>query len=134
MKREVGLWIDHRKAVIMTIKDGIEEIQEIQSDGVKRVRFSGKTQSNDSNLPAGSNAEDIRDRKFDNRLDNFYDGVIAMINTADSIWIFGPGEAKGELEQRLIRAGLEDRVVGLETVDKMTNNQIEAKIRDHYLK
>jgi hypothetical protein len=134
MKREVGLWIDHRKAVVMTIEDGIEETQEIQSDLVKRVRFSGKTQSKDSVQPVASTAEDIRDRQFDNHLDNFYDGIIAMINTADSIWIFGPGEAKGELERRIQHAGLGDRVVGVETVDKMTNNQIEAKIRDHYLK
>jgi len=134
MKREVGLWIDHRKAVIMTIDNGIEETQEIQSDVVKRVRFSGKTQSKGSVQPVGSTAEDVRDRQFNGQLDTYYDGIVAMIQTADSILIFGPGEAKGELERRIQHAGLGDRVVGIETVDKMTNNQIEAKIRDYYMK
>ena len=39
----------------------------------------------------------------------------------------GPGEAKGELKARLERRGLGARIVGVETVDKMTDRQIAAK-------
>ncbi len=129
MKKEIGIWINHRKAVIVTFNDGIEETQEIQSDVGKRVRFSGKNQSE-----GDSPDEDIRDRQYDNRLDLFYDEVIASVKSADSIWIIGPGEAKGELEKRFLKAGFGECIVGVETADKMTNNQIEAKIRDHYLR
>ena len=134
MKKEIGLWVDHRKAVIMTITDGIEETQEIQSNAGKRVRFSGKTQSKGNVQPVSSTAEDIRDRQYDGYLNNFYDGLIEMIKSADSIWIIGPGEAKGELEKRIKDAGFGECIVGVETTDKLTNNQIEAKIRDHFLK
>jgi hypothetical protein len=134
MKKEVGLWIDHRKAVIVAIEDEVEVTLEIQSNVEKHVRFSSGTQSKDPNQPKGSTAEDMRDRQFGNHLDSFYDGIISMIHTADSIWIFGPGEAKGELENRLKQAGLGERIVGVETVDKMTDRQIAAKIRDRYLR
>ncbi|GAP13608.1 hypothetical protein LARV_01363 [Longilinea arvoryzae] len=134
MKKEVGLWIDHRKAVIVTIEDEIEVTLEIRSNVEKHARFSSGAQSKDPNQPKGSTAEDMRDRQFGDHLDSFYDGIISMIRKADSIWIFGPGEAKGELEKRLKLAGLGERIVGIETVDKMTDRQIATKIRDRYLR
>jgi hypothetical protein len=48
--------------------------------------------------------------------------------------LFGPGEAKGELEKHLAAKGLGGRVVGFETVDKMTDRQIAAKVRQHFQK
>ncbi|MHB1119781.1 MAG: hypothetical protein ACYC11_06935 [Bellilinea sp.] len=39
MKREVGLWIDHRKAVIVTIENEVEVIREIRSNLEKHVGF-----------------------------------------------------------------------------------------------
>lgn len=134
MKSEVGLWIDHRKAVIVTIKEDVEVIQEISSNMDKHVRFSSGTHSKDPDKPQGSTAEDVRDRKFGDDLGRFYEGVISFIRDADAIWIFGPGEAKVELETRLKHEGLTDRIVGVETVDKMTDPQIAAKVRDRYLR
>jgi stalled ribosome rescue protein Dom34 len=77
-------------------------------------------------------AEDMRDRRFTNRLNKYYDEVIASIREADSILIFGPGEAKGEFEKRLQSEGLKGRIVGIETVDKMTDRQIAAKVRQRF--
>jgi hypothetical protein len=132
MKKTLGLWVDHRKAVIVTIENNVETIKEITSDVDKHVRFSSGTTSKASNNPQGSTSEDVRDRQFGNQLNAYYEGIVAMIRDADSIWIFGPGEAKGELENLLNHEGLGDCIVGVETVDKMTNNQIAAKVRDHF--
>jgi 50S ribosomal subunit-associated GTPase HflX len=44
----------------------------------------------------------------------------------------GPGEAKTELEKRLIHEELNRRIVGIETVDKMTDRQIAAKVRKYF--
>jgi hypothetical protein len=41
MKTEVGLWIDHRQAVIVSLVDQVEEIKRITSDIEKDVRYSG---------------------------------------------------------------------------------------------
>jgi hypothetical protein len=48
--------------------------------------------------------------------------------------IFGPGEAKGELTKRLERIDLSGRIVSVETVDKMTERQIAAKVRRYFAK
>jgi len=134
MKKEVGLWIDHRKAVIVTIIDEVEAMREIKSNVDKHVRFSSGTHSKTSDNPMSSTAEDVRDRQFANQLGGYYEGIISLIHDADSIWIFGPGESKGELENQLKHHGFGDRIVGVETVDKMTDHQIAAKVRDRYLR
>ncbi|WP_341529999.1 hypothetical protein WKK05_12210 [Nostoc sp. UHCC 0302] len=46
--------------------------------------------------------------------------------------IFGPGEAKDELKKRLEENNLGRHIVGIETVDKMTDHQIAAKIRQQF--
>src|SRR4030043_490629 len=94
MKRRVGLWIDHRKAVIVIVSDEGEETRLLESNMEKHVRFaSGSSQD--------GSAESTRDRQFAGHLDEYYDKVLASIRDAESILIFGPGEAKGELEKRL---------------------------------
>jgi len=45
MKRAAGLWIDHRKAVVVFISDDGEESKEIESDMEKHTRFSGGSRS-----------------------------------------------------------------------------------------
>ena len=127
MKKEVGLWIDHRETVIVIVTDEGEEIRRITSNMEKHVRFSSGSSEDGS-------AEDVRDRQFSNRLNRYYADVIACIHDAESILILGPGEAKTELEKRLESEKLDGRIVGVETVDKMTDGQIAAKVRQRFLK
>ena len=44
--------------------------------------------------------------------------------------IFGPGEAKGELEKRIAHEKVKVQIVGIETVDKLTDRQIATKVRN----
>jgi hypothetical protein len=126
MKSNVGLWIDHRKAIIVSFKDKIEEIRRIISHMEKHVRFSGGAEK--------SSGEDQRDMRFTGHLNKYYDRVVSYIRDADSILILGPGEAKVELRTRLESEALGGRIVGIETVDKMTDNQIVAKVRQRFPK
>jgi len=127
VKKQIGLWIDHRKAVIVIVTDEGEELKKITSNMEKHVRFTGGTASEDGST------EDVRDRQFGNHLNSYYDEVIAVIRGADTLQIFGPGEAKGELEKRLEHKGLKPPIVAVEAVDKMTDRQISAKVREHLL-
>jgi hypothetical protein len=129
MRTNVGLWIDHRKAVIVTVTDKGEEIGLIISKVEKQRRRSGDSPLKGPREPQQVPAEDSLQRAFTGHLNIYYDAVIASIRDAESILIFGPGEAKGELKQRLERNNLGGRIVGIETVDKMTDRQIAAKVR-----
>jgi hypothetical protein len=126
MKTNIGLWIDHRKAVIVVIADKGEEVKQIVSNMEKHVRFTNGNGSEDGS------SEDVRDRQFENHLNSYYDKVLAVVRDAESIHIFGPGEAKGELEKHLGHAGLKAHIIAVETADKMTDHQIAAKVRERF--
>jgi len=125
MNNNVGVWIDHRKAVIVSIKEKGEEIREIPSDMEKHIRFSGGAQV--------ASAEDQRDRRFTGHLDKYYDKVVSCVRDADSILILGPGEAKGEFEKRLRAESFGARIVGIEAMDKMNYHDLAAKVQKHFL-
>jgi hypothetical protein len=126
MNKQAGLWIDHRKAIIVLITDEGEEVRKIASGIEKHVRFTGGNGSEDGS------SEDVRDRQFGNHLNSYYDQVIAVVRDADSIQIFGPGEAKNELEKRIEHEGFKAHLLAVETVDKMTDRQITAKVRERF--
>ena len=132
MKKAVGLWIDHRKAVIVTVTDQGETTSLIVSRVEKqRGRVAGVR----STAPFASRlvpADDRQESSFHQHLATYYDAVIASVRDAESILIFGPGEAKGELQQRLTSDKLGGRIVGIETADKMTDRQIAAKVRQRF--
>lgn len=134
MKRAAGLWVDHRKAVIVVVTDKGEETKLIISKVEKQLRRSG-----DSPLKGPYEAQqvpldDSRQREFTGHLNIYYDAVIACIRDTEAILIFGPGEAKGELKKRLVENKLGGRIVGVETVGKMTDRQIAAKVRQRFQK
>jgi stalled ribosome rescue protein Dom34 len=124
MKTTVGLWIDHRKAVIVFVTGKEEEIKLISSNIEQSHGQSG----------ASVQADDIRQRELTEHLNNYYDEVISSLRNADAILIMGPGEAKGELKKRIERNHLNGREIDVETVDKMSDRQIVAKVREYFLK
>jgi hypothetical protein len=77
-------------------------------------------------------ADDRRERRSTGLLNIYYNAVIACIRDVDSILIVGPGEAKGELKKRLERNKLGGRIIGIETIDRMTDRQIVAKVRRYF--
>ena len=134
METTVGLWIDHRQTIIVAVTDKGEEIKLIISKVDKQPGRSGGIRSTTSYESQQVQADDIRERKFTGHLNIYYDKVIACIRDAEAILIFGPGEAKSELKKRLKRDNLDSRIVGIETVDKMTDRQIAAKVRQYFKK
>ena len=123
MKIQVGLWIDHREAVIVTLTDDVQEVQRITSNVEELV--------SDVNAPHVSQ-QDRHDRRIDVQLGRYYGEVIDAIRQADAIVIFGAGEAKGEFQKKLERQGLAERIVAVETADSMTEGQIAAKVRQYF--
>jgi hypothetical protein len=134
MKMTVGLWIDHRKAIIVTVTDKGEETGLIISKAEKQLRRSGDSPLKGSYESSQVPASDSRQRTLTGHLNIYYDAVIASIRDAEAILIFGPGDAKDELKRRLKRNKLAGRIAGLETVDKMTDRQIAAKVRKYLQK
>jgi stalled ribosome rescue protein Dom34 len=132
MRTRAGLWIDHRKAIIVIMTDQGEETELIISHVEKQLRRSGDAPLRGPYESSQVPADNRRQRTLTGQLNRYYDAVIAYIQDAQSILICGPGEAKEELNDRLESKNLGGHVVGIETVDKMTEQQVAAKVREHF--
>lgn len=130
MKMKAGLWIDHRKAVVVALTDQGEEIGLILSKTERQLtRASGLKGSLD---PRQLPAEDSRQRAFRQHLDLYYDAVAAYLRDAEAIWIFGPGEAKNDLKKCLVKNKLGARIAAVDPADRMTDRQVAAKVRKFF--
>jgi len=131
MAVQVGLWIDHRKAVIVTVSEEGDATRVVESNVERHVRYSGGAHSGKSRESQPETGENTRERHFASQLNKYYDEVIGCIRDAEAVLIIGPGEAKGELKARLEHGGLGARIVGVEAADKMTDRQIAARVREY---
>jgi hypothetical protein len=133
MKKEIGLWVDHRRAVIVTLEDHKETVQIILSNMENNTRFSSDSRSGSSSDGKAPTAEDIRDRQNELHLDRYYAEITYKIKEADSIMIFGPGEAKVQFAAHLKNEKLGAKIAQIETEDKMTDRQISAKVHEYFV-
>jgi hypothetical protein len=134
MTKRIGLWIDHSKAVIVTVNREVESIEEIPSEVGGHIPYRGAPKAKSPYSAQYSQGDNQLDRQFMEHLNKFYGSVINRIRAVDSLLIFGPGEAKLELEKRLVHEKLSGKIVGIETTDKMTDRQIAAKVRSYFAK
>ncbi len=125
MNKKVGLWIDRKKAVIVSIANGVEARKIITSDMEHYVLYS-------TIVPGDGSPENIRDRRFWNHLNEYYDKIITYIQDAAEIQIFGPEEAKFELQKHLERRDLAGHIVSMEDAGKLTDPQIAAKVQKRF--
>jgi hypothetical protein len=134
MKTTKGLWIDHKKAVVVAVTGDREEVIEVLSHVEKQP---GRSEGVRATKPYEAQlvpADDSKERHRTGHLDKYYDEVIARLGDAEVLLLFGPGEAKGELVKRIERDKLSGHIAGVETADKMTVPQIAAKVRMYYQK
>lgn len=135
MEKQVGIWIDTKKAIIVALEGQKEEkITEIDSEVENRIYHNNE--SNKGTF-SGSHKSD-NETKFDNRkkeqMDYYLEVVMNHIKKADYLYVFGPAETKLKLEQKI----REEKSLGkiklkaIETADKMTLNEIVAQVKDFY--
>jgi hypothetical protein len=125
MTINAGVWIDHHRAVIVHLTDRREDVRQVQSDWAATPK--GESGSKNDFV-----AEDKRERKETILLNKFFDKVIVCLHDAEAILILGPGKAKGEFRNRLKSQKFKGKVAALKTVDKLTDPQIAAHVREHF--
>jgi hypothetical protein len=124
ISKQVGVWIDHRKAVIVSASGDDAGVQTLQSDVGSHTRYSS---------PSDHEGERRYEERHRQRLERYYDEVIRQLGQPEALLIFGPGEAKLELQARLSASKAFARIpVTVETADVATDAQIVARVKDHF--
>jgi hypothetical protein len=123
MGQDVGVWIDHKKAVIVSIAADQVTTRTLKSDVDTHSHFSG----------SHSGGEKKYEGRHNEDLHRYYDEVIGQLGEPDALLLFGPGEAKLQLKARLGHAKKSlESLVDLESTDKLTDPEIVAKVKEHY--
>ena len=132
MTKQTGLWIDHKRAVILTLSDDCETLQVVESGMERHPRFRGASRPRKPYSAQYQQGDDQLDRQFDGHLNKYYEKVLAQLRNVDALYIFGPGEAKREFKRCIEQAGSHIYIEGIESADKMTERQIAARVREHF--
>jgi hypothetical protein len=133
--RKVGIWIDRRRAVVVEIENGAENVRTMESN----VEPPGPPASGSRpSTPRGPRGflvkEHGREEHYMHQLANFYRNVASQIGRPDRLLVMGPANAKKEFAE--IAQTLHDLSgvpMAIEAADKMTDPQIAAKVRDYTL-
>jgi hypothetical protein len=134
MKKQIGVWINLKKAVITSLEENNHEVKTIYSSIEGRERIPGEkkafTRFGNQVLEFG--------KKKQNRLANekreYLKKVLNELKGADEIVLSGPAGMKTELE-KLIQDDtvISSRLKGVETTDSMTENQIVAWVKKYFV-
>ena len=128
--KKVGIWIDHRKAVVVTIENGDEKLQTIEGDIERHAGPSGGWRTSTPWGPQAPVNEHGREEHYRKQVTNFYKEVVKAIGKPDQLLVMGPAQAKREFAESLEKvANLRDVPLKVVSADKMTDPQVAAKVR-----
>jgi hypothetical protein len=128
--KSAAIWIDHERALLVTVASYGTIIQRVRSDVEKRSHMGGGSRRRDR---AGGGPQDVfdetsRDARHERQLQRYYHKVMELLREADCIYICGPGEAKIELRRALEKTPWgKTRIRAVEPADRMTDRQFKAK-------
>ena len=133
MEKLFGLWVDHEKAIIVSLMRGSHKVIHVESDVEGHFRLKDDSQSiNPSNLQ-GNTIESKMDSRYRKYLNIYFQQIINLLKEAKRIFIFGPGEAKIELKKMIEKNKLfSNKISDIETTDKLTEPQIVAKVKKYF--
>ncbi len=132
-EKQIGIWIDHTEAILVFLNGGQATVERIDSLAESHFRHSGGARSGGANVAQSVSKEQKADERREHQYHRFYRQVIKEAGDADTMFIFGPGEAKIELAKEIKKIkGRPKRTVAVETSDKLTENQIVAKVKSFF--
>jgi hypothetical protein len=130
--RPIGIWIDHRQAVIAELASDGARVSIVESKVQTHPQRGGDSPLHGCYEAQQVRADDSRQRALTGELNHYYDRIMALLPHQHGLYLFGPGEAKSELQRRLVTRNPHVAAATVETTDKLTNKQIVATVRKHF--
>jgi hypothetical protein len=132
-KKLVGIWMDHEKAILVALEGGTETVEKIQSGVEGHFRLSGGSRTSTPYGPQAIVSDKKPDERRRHQFHAYYARLVVGLRGADSIYIFGPGDAPNELAKEIAKSKrLAPRVAAVERADKMTDRQVAARVKEFF--
>ena len=128
--KKVGIWIDHRKAVVVTIDEGLESRQVLESDFERHAGPEGSRRASTPYSPQVTSMERQIEQRRRLHATRFYKQVIRTIGKADRLLVLGPADAKLEFAAQVEKSvGLKSARLTVRAADRMSDAQVAARVR-----
>ena len=133
MKKNTGLWIDHKDAILVSIEGGESVVRHVASSAEPHHKPSGGWKSGGTSVAQSVSNEHIDEERRKHQYHAYYQQVICLLKDSDRIAVFGPGEAKIELAKEIAKVGeMHKKEVAVEACDRPTENQFIAKVKTFF--
>ncbi len=133
MKKHTGIWIDHREAILVSVEGENTSVEHLLSGAESHFKPSGGWKAGGTSVAQAVGMEKSSEESRRHQYQAFYKKVIALLGGSDTIGIFGPGEAKTELAAEIAKVHrLDGKVTAVEACDRLTENQLVAKVRAYF--
>jgi len=135
MEKNVGIWLDSEKAYIISLINGREKLERIESDVESRVRYEGEKKSFSRIGGQLVNPQKKKTKRKKHQLQSYFQDILKKTKDAGNIYIFGPAEAKAGLNKEYGKhKELQNKVLRVENSEKLTKNQMIAQVREVFSK
>ena len=136
--KNIGIWIDHHKAVIVKIDEwGAADVTEIYSGVSDKHRSTGGVRSNRPFFHRSVFSGKHQAAARGNELKSYYASIMPQLTDATKLWVFGPSTARQELLTFLKENG-SLRGVELDEpsayLNRVSQEQIIEHVRTHFHK
>lgn len=133
MKKKTGIWLDRKKAIIITLFEYNHLLKKIESGVITRDRVPGETKMFGRFGDQFLSLEKTKKNRLNEQITKYLKSLIIEIKNVEEFVLFGPGNIKNELE-KLIRKDnvLSSKLKAVETADSMTENQMVAWLKKFY--
>lgn len=133
MKKQTGIWVDSKKAVIVTLQNGGEKTDIIESNLENRIYHEKEGDKGTFNGVHHSNNEKKFEERRKHQMNDFLKQITTHISNADEIYIFGPAETKIKLKTEIENDNnLIEKLTKVEASEQITTNQIIAKTKKYF--
>ncbi|NTW69738.1 MAG: hypothetical protein HGB23_07795 [Chlorobiaceae bacterium] len=130
MKKQTGLWIDHKEAIVVSIEGDSVVVQRVESGAESHFKPSGGWKASGTSVAQSISKEQSAEESRKHQYHAFYKKVIALLGDSAGIALFGPGEAKIELAKEISKIHLvHEKVKAVETSARMTEKQFIATVK-----
>ncbi|RSK40421.1 hypothetical protein [Mangrovimonas spongiae] len=132
--KNVGIWLDKEKALIVTVKGDKETLQSVPSN-IENFHVHGGSGSRFKGGPQ----DVVQDSKYLERekhqLKQYFKTIVNHVNSADALVVFGPAETKDKFIKEVQQnyKPLTAKIKEVKKTDSMTDNQLKALVRDYFM-
>ncbi len=133
MKKNIGIWIDTKQAVVIKLSNNNHSLKKIESKIETRERVPGETKKYGRFGNQYLTYEKNRLNRRNEQTKYFLKSLLKEIENCQSVVIFGPSNMKNVFAKEIkINMQYTNKLAGIANSDLLTENQMVAWVKKFY--